>query len=88
MRIALAYKKIPYQLMPVASIREETDPIILEEFKKATSLMYVPLLSVGGTPIGQSVAIIDLLDQLYPDPPLFPSSPIKRAQVGINIIVK
>ena len=41
----------------------------------------VPALVVEDTTIAQSLAIIEYLDEVYPDPPLFPRSPVNRARV-------
>ena len=41
----------------------------------------VPALDVEGVTIGQSLAIIEYLDEVYPDPPLLPRSPLDRARV-------
>ena len=40
----------------------------------------VPTLVVDGTPLTQSLAIIDWLDRTYPDPPLYPVDPAARAR--------
>lgn len=41
----------------------------------------VPALTVEDTTIAQSLAIIEYLDETYPDPPLMPRSPVNRARV-------
>src|SRR3569832_1551734 len=41
----------------------------------------VPALTVEDTTIAQSLAIIEYLDETYPDPPLMPRSPGNRARV-------
>jgi maleylacetoacetate isomerase len=41
----------------------------------------VPALVVEGTTIAQSMAIIEYLDEMYPEPPLLPRSPLERARV-------
>jgi maleylacetoacetate isomerase len=41
----------------------------------------VPTLVAGGTPFGQSLAIIEYLDEIHTDPPLLPVDPVGRAQV-------
>ncbi|WP_174284921.1 maleylacetoacetate isomerase [Sphingomonas bacterium] len=40
----------------------------------------VPTLVVDGTPLTQSLAIVDWLDRTWPDPPLHPADPVARAQ--------
>ncbi len=41
----------------------------------------VPALEIDGTVLTQSLAIIEWLEDTYPNPPLLPSSPIARAHV-------
>lgn len=41
----------------------------------------VPTLVIDGRPIGQSLAIIEYLDESYPDPPLLPGDSYERARV-------
>jgi glutathione S-transferase len=41
----------------------------------------VPLLLIDGKPVVESSAIIELLDELYPSPPFFPTQPLDRAAV-------
>jgi maleylpyruvate isomerase len=41
----------------------------------------VPTLQDGSTTITQSLAIIEWLDEIYPEPPLLPKDPLRRAKV-------
>jgi maleylacetoacetate isomerase len=41
----------------------------------------VPALEVGGRVLTQSPAILEWLDEVYPDPPLLPADPFDRAAV-------
>lgn len=40
----------------------------------------VPVLSIDGTDVGDSTAIIALLEERFPEPPLYPSDPQERAR--------
>lgn len=46
----------------------------------------VPVLKVDGEPIFESAVINELLDELYPDPPMFPEDPIERAKARAWIV--
>jgi maleylacetoacetate isomerase len=39
----------------------------------------VPFVLIDGVPLGESVAIIEWLDETIPDPPLLPRDPMQRA---------
>ena len=41
----------------------------------------MPALEVDGTVLTQSLAILEYLDELYPDPPLLPADPLGRARM-------
>ncbi|WP_394828351.1 maleylacetoacetate isomerase [Pendulispora albinea] len=77
-RFALAVKKLPFQSIPV-NLREGEQH--RDEHRARSPTGYVPCLFVDGRPLVESVAIIELLDELYPDPPLYPRDPWARARV-------
>ncbi len=52
-----------------------------EAFKSVNPQALVPVLSDGGLQISQSLAIIEYLDEVYPQVPLLPSAPGDRAFV-------
>jgi maleylacetoacetate isomerase len=41
---------------------------------------FVPALEVGGLVLGQSLAIVDYLDALHPEPRMIPTDPLARAR--------
>lgn len=54
----------------------------LEGFLQINSQGLVPALALDdGTVLTQSVAIIEYLDEIHPDPPLLPKAPSQRARV-------
>jgi len=54
----------------------------LEAFLQINSQGFVPALAMDdGVVLTQSVAIIEYLDEIHPDPPLLPKAPLERARV-------
>src|SRR5580704_19350879 len=78
-RIALALKNLRYTSI-VKNLRSGEHR--LSDFLQINVQGFVPALQVDdGVVLTQSVAIIEYLDELYPDPPLLPSQPLARARV-------
>jgi len=74
-RWALNYKGVPYE-------KEDYQPGVDEEkVKTLTGQAQVPVLLVDGTPIPDSTAILNWLEQYKPQPSLMPASDKDRAQV-------
>jgi maleylpyruvate isomerase len=83
-RIALGLKKIDYEYRAVHLINDggeqlKSDYAALNPSREVPTLVH----RTGGREqmIGQSVAIIDYLDQIVPEPALFSDQPLKRAQI-------
>lgn len=77
-RIALALKSLPYDYRTVHLVRnEQTGPA----FAAVSPQRLVPLLKDGAATLTQSMAIIEYLDEVYPEPPLMPADPLGRARV-------
>ena len=53
----------------------------LENFLKYNPQGLVPVLELNGNYFSQSLAIIDLLDEMNPEPPLLPKNTLERAHV-------
>lgn len=52
-----------------------------EDYRTLNPQAVVPTLVHTGTPIGQSLAIIEYLEEIVPEPPLLPDAPLARARV-------
>lgn len=78
-RIALAYKGIPYDYHPINLLKNEQ---ATGAYAALNPQHKVPLLVIApGRSISQSVAIIDYLEQAHPDKPsLLPKDPYLRAK--------
>ncbi|GAC1604431.1 MAG: maleylacetoacetate isomerase [Ramlibacter sp.] len=78
-RIALALKGLPYDYLPVHLARGEHK---LPGYAAVSPSLLVPLLELAdGERLGQSMAIIEYLDETHPEPPLLPRDPLERARV-------
>jgi maleylacetoacetate isomerase len=77
-RIALALKGLPYDYVPVHLVKSEQ---LQAPFNTASPSRLVPLLKDGDALLGQSIAIIEYLDETHPEPPLLPADPAGRARV-------
>ena len=78
-RSALALKGIEYEYRAVNLLKAEQKD---DEYKDVNPQCLLPALVIDGHTFGQSVAIIEYLDEKYPNPPLLPrDDPIKRADV-------
>jgi|SRR5579862_1807577 len=79
-RIALNLKNLPYQKIPIHLINDGG-----EQFKEQYQLInpqnLVPALQDGNKIITQSLAIIEYIDELHPEPPLLPKTPFEKALV-------
>jgi maleylacetoacetate isomerase len=76
-RIALNLKSLSYKSVSIHLLeREQQSP----EYVKLNPEKLVPLLQAGDTLISQSLAIIEYLDEAFPEPPLLPSDLGLRAK--------
>jgi len=77
-RIALAMKGIAYEYAVVRAVEDEPSRAI---HRARSPTGYVPCLVVDGVPYIESVAIIELLEELVPEPALYPKDAHGRARV-------
>jgi maleylacetoacetate isomerase len=80
-RIALNLKGIPFETAAI-HLTKDGGRQHTAEFRAVNPQQRVPALVLdGGTILLQSLAIIEYLDEVHPEPPLLPKDPIERAQV-------
>ncbi len=77
-RTVLALKGLAWEAAPHdLRINEQTAP----EYVARNPQGLVPALEVDGAVLTQSLAIIEYLEERYPEPPVLPSDPLDRARV-------
>ena len=72
-RIVMNLKGLSYAYVSVPALPEE-------EYHAVNPQGLMPALAVDGTVVAQSLAIIELLEELHPKPSVFPRDPLRRAQ--------
>jgi maleylacetoacetate isomerase len=77
-RIALNLKGLEYTSIPKSLLKSEHRAA---DFLDVNPQGLIPALDVGGEVLSQSVAIIEYLNDKYPNPPLLPPGPLERAHV-------
>jgi maleylacetoacetate isomerase len=77
-RIALAYKKVEFEPTYVNLLEGAQ---LSPDYRKNNPSGFVPCLRIGERTVVESVAILELLEDLYPAPPLYPEDPWARARV-------
>ena len=76
--LALAHKKLPVESVAV-------DPRDRSLVKQVSGQELVPVIEDGGRVVADSMEIVRYLDETYPDQPLFPLDPARRAEMDIFI---
>ena len=80
-RIALNLKGLPYEMVAIHLTKDggrQRSP----EFRAINPQMRVPALELStGEVLTQSLAIIEYLDDIHPEPPLLPADALDRAKV-------
>jgi maleylpyruvate isomerase len=77
-RIVLNLKGLQYEYIPIRLDRGEH---LSASYGEINPMRGVPTLEVNGTRLYQSSAIIEYLEEVYPEPPLLPKDPAARAHV-------
>ena len=78
LRIALNLKGLAYEQVAI-DLRKERH--LTEDYKAVNPQQLVPALDVDGSVMIQSPAIIEWLEETYPEPPLLPRDARERAMV-------
>lgn len=79
-RIALNLKQISYTSLPVHLVNQGGEQHHAHYIELNPQAL-VPTLDENGHILTQSLAIIEYLDELNPEPPLLPATPLARAEV-------
>ena len=80
-RIALNLKGLQYDMVPV-HLTKDGGQQRKPEFQKVNPQMRVPALELSsGSVLTQSLAIIEYLDDIEPEPPFLPADALERANV-------
>ncbi len=83
-RIALNLKGVDYTAIPTSLLTGENKTA---EYVARNAQGFVPMLSIDGHDLTQSLAIIDYLDAHYPDPPMVSSDPAERSKTLAQALV-
>ena len=79
-RIALNRKGLPYESVPVHLLRDGGEQHSAD-YARLNPAELVPTLVDGECALGQSLAIIEYLDEVHPIPPLLPGNALERARI-------
>lgn len=79
-RIALHFKGLPYEYVPVHLVRNGGEQL-MPAYRKVNRDALVPALVDQNEVLLQSLAIVEYLDETHPEPPLLPKEPLARAYV-------
>jgi glutathione S-transferase len=81
-KVVLAEKNLPYEIVPIdLSKKEQKNP----EYLKLNPYGKVPVLTDDSTILYESLIINEYLDEKYPNPPLLPREPAKKAKARILV---
>ena len=79
-RIALNLKGLAYEAIPVHLLKNGGEQRS-ESYRQHNPQGLLPFLETDHGGIGQSLAILEYLEELQPQPALLPADPLRRAQV-------
>lgn len=79
-RIALNLKALDFESIPIA-LTKDGGQHQTPDYLQVNPQGLIPALIDDGVNLSQSLAIIEYLEEKYPEIPLLPSNPVERAQV-------
>ena len=79
-RIALNLKQVDYDIIPMHLTKKGGDQL-QPEYQSKNPNRLIPLYECGDIRIHQSLAIMEYLDEVHPEPPLLPGDAVDRAWV-------
>ena len=81
-KVVLAEKNLPYQIVPVdLTKKEQKNP----DYLKMNPYGKVPVLTDDATVLYESLVINEYLEEKYPNPPLMPKDPARKAKGRILV---
>lgn len=83
-RIVLNLKNVPFKRVPTSLLDNEQKA---PDYVARNPQGFVPMLSIDGHDLIQSLAIIDYLDAQYPEPAMVSSNPAERAKTLAQALV-
>jgi maleylacetoacetate isomerase len=79
-RIALNLKGVAHVIRPVHLLRDGGEHLT-DDYRAINPQARLPALEVEGDILTQSPAILEWIEETWPDPPLLPAAPLARAHV-------
>ncbi len=76
--LALAHKRLPVESVVI-------DPADRSAVRRVSGQDLVPVIEDGATVVQDSMEIVRYLEERYPDPPLYPRDPARRAEMLVFI---
>jgi glutathione S-transferase len=81
-KVVLAEKNLPYEIVPVDLTKKEQK---IPQYLQMNPYGKVPVLTDDSTVLYESLIINEYLEEKYPNPPLMPKDPAKKAKGRILV---